>query len=82
LDVVIHAFLDGATPEAIAQRYPTASLSEVCAVIAYYLRHRAEIEAYFEERERRAAQVREWIESRQGDLADLRSRLLARKRGA
>ena len=43
-EVVIRAFQDGATPETIAQRYPTAALADIYAVIAYYLRHRKDIE--------------------------------------
>lgn len=82
LELVIRAFQDGATPEAIAQRYPTATLADIYAVIAYYLRHREAIEAYLAEREQRAKEVRQRIESQQGDLADLRGRLLARQRSA
>ena len=78
-DLVIRAFQDGATPEAIAQRYPAAGLADIYAVIAYYLRHRAEMEAYLSAREEQAREVRQRIEVRQGDLADLRSRLLARQ---
>jgi uncharacterized protein (DUF433 family) len=81
VDLVIRAFQDGATPEAIAQRYPTATLADIYAVIAYYLRHREDIEAYLEEREQRAQEVRQRIEHHQGELTELRSRLLARQRG-
>ena len=77
LELVIRAFQDGATPEAIAQRYPTATLADIYAVIAYYLRHREDIEAYLAEREHWADEVRQHIESRQRDLSDLRHRLLA-----
>ena len=80
LELVMRAFQDGATPEAIAQRYPTAALADVYAVIAYYLRHREDIEAYLAERERQAQELRQRIEGHQGDLAELRSRLLARQR--
>jgi uncharacterized protein (DUF433 family) len=80
VDLVIHAFQDGATPEAIVQRYPTATLADIYAVIAYYLRHREDIEAYLAEREQQAQEVRQRIESHQGDLADLRGRLLAHQR--
>lgn len=79
VDLVIRAFQDGATPEAIAQRYPTVTLADVYAVLAYYLRHREEIEAYLAAREERAQEVRQRIERHQGDLADLRGRLLARQ---
>jgi molybdopterin-guanine dinucleotide biosynthesis protein A len=82
LELVIRAFQDGATAETIAQRYPTATLAEIYTVIAYYLRHRGEIEAYLAEREQRAKEVRQRIESHQVDLADLRTRLFARQRSA
>lgn len=81
VELVIRAFQDGVEPEAIAQRYPTASLPDVYAVVAYYLRHREELETYLAERERQGQAVRQRIESRQGDLADLRRRLLARQQG-
>ena len=80
VELVIRAFQDGATPEAIAQRYPTATFADIYAVIAYYLRHRQEVEASLAEREQRAQDVRQRIERHQGDLADLRRRILARQR--
>ena len=80
VELVIQEFLDGATPEAIAQRYPTATLADIYAVIAYYLRHRDEVEEYLRQREQRADEVRQRIERQQGDLADLRQRLLSRQR--
>lgn len=82
LELVIRAFQDGATPETIAQHYPTAMLADIYAVIAYYLRHREDIEAYLSEREQQAQEIRKRITDRQGDLADLRDRLLARQRSA
>jgi uncharacterized protein (DUF433 family) len=65
LELVIRAFQDGATPETIVQRYSTAALPDVYAVIAYYLRHRSEVEAYLARREQKADEVRQRIESRQ-----------------
>lgn len=82
VELVIRAFQDGATPETIAQRYPTATLADIYAVVAYYLRHREEMEAYLMEREQQAQEVRVHIASRQGDLANLRERLLTRQRDA
>lgn len=81
VELVIHAFQDGATPETIAQRYPTATLADIYAVIAYYLRHREEIEAYVDAREQRAEEVRQNIERHQGDVSDMRQRLHARHQG-
>ncbi|HJT76582.1 MAG TPA: DUF433 domain-containing protein [Gemmataceae bacterium] len=73
LELVIRAFQDGATPEAICQRYPTTTLVDIYAVIAYYLRHREEVEAYLEERESRAEEVRQRIESQHAGPRDCRS---------
>ncbi len=77
LELVIQEFQDGATPEAIVQQFPTLALSEVYAVIAYYLHHREEIEAYLAERQELAQQVRDRIEAAQPDLSEIRRRLLA-----
>ncbi len=79
LDLVVHAFDEGASPEAIVQRFPSLSLAEVYAVIAYLLRHRAEVNAYLQERERRAEEVRQKIEAAQGGMQEIRERLLARQ---
>lgn len=79
LELVIRAFEDGATPETINQQYPTTSLADLYGVIAYYLRHRNEIDAYLGEREQQAREVRRRIENSQEDLAEVRRRLLARK---
>ena len=79
LELVIRAFQDGATPEAIVQRYSTLTLSDVYAVIAYYLRHRTELEEYLAQRELKADETRKRIESQQGDLSEIRARLAARR---
>lgn len=79
LELVIRAFQDGATPETIVQRYSTLALPEAYAVIAYYLRHRSEVEAYLAQREQKADEVRQRIESQQGDLSEIRARLLAQR---
>lgn len=80
LENVIRAFQDGATPEAIVQRYPTTTLAEVNSVIAYYLRHRTLVDGYLAERERVSESTQREIEAAQPDLAELRRRLLARAR--
>jgi uncharacterized protein (DUF433 family) len=81
LELVIRAFQDGATPETVVQRYSTLALGDVYAVIAYYLRHPAEVDAYLGTRERQAQQARQRIEIQQGDLREIRARLLARRLG-
>jgi uncharacterized protein (DUF433 family) len=77
LDTVIGAFKRGATPEEIAQDFSAVPLADVYAVIAYYLRHRAEVEGYLERRKLEHEQLRQEIESR-SEYQELRERLLAR----
>ncbi|HET6575554.1 MAG TPA: DUF433 domain-containing protein [Fimbriiglobus sp.] len=80
LVLVVEAFQDGATPEEIVLQYPALSLADVYAVIAFYLRHKTEVEDYVTEYNRQADEVRARIEARQKDLPDIRARLLARRR--
>lgn len=79
LELVIQAFQDGATPETIVQSYSTLSLSDVYAVIAYYLRHRVGVEAYLAQRDQQAEEVRRRIDARQGDLGEIRARIQSRR---
>jgi uncharacterized protein (DUF433 family) len=79
LELVIRAFQDGATPEAIVQRYSTLRLPDVYATIAYYLRHTDEIEAYLNQRERLANEVQARIGDHQSDLSEIRARLLVQR---
>jgi uncharacterized protein (DUF433 family) len=72
LDVVIHEFEGGASPEAIAQAYPTLRLADVYVVIAYYLRHREEVDDYLRARGREADRLRLEIEATQPERAGLR----------
>ena len=80
LEIVVRTFQDGATPETIVQRYPTLALPDVYAVLAYYLRHPKEVEEYLARREQKAEEVRQRIESQQGDLSEIRARLLTQGR--
>lgn len=80
VEIVIRAFDDGATPESICKSYPAVSLSEVYDLIAYYLRHRKEIEDYMQKRDLAAEKLRAEWEAVQGDqFKGLKERLLARK---
>lgn len=78
LDTIIMAFTDGATAEEIAQEYPSLRLADIYSVIGYYLRHRAEVDAYLQLRVQQAEQVRHHNEAR-FDPGGVRDRLLARR---
>jgi len=79
LDVVIREFHNGAEPEAIARGFPTLNLADVYGVIAYYLRHRDEVDEYLDTRRREAETLRQEIESKQPGRLELRDKLLARQ---
>jgi len=81
LDTVVGAFLDGATPETIAQQYPSLALADVYAVISYYLRNRADVEAYLAHGQAQAGVVRAQNEAR-WDPRGIRARLLARQKSS
>ena len=80
LELVIRAFLDGATAEAIVQRYDTLKLPDVYAVISYYLAHPARVEDYLRRCEDEAEAVRRTIEAKQPARPNLREVLLKRAR--
>ncbi len=79
LDVVIREFNNGADPEAIAHGYPTLDLADVYGVIAYYLRHRQDVDQYLDARREKAEKLRQEIEATQPSRLELRAKLLARK---
>ena len=82
LDTVVGAFLQGATAEDIVRKYPTLNLADVYAVLSYYLRRRAEVDAYLREQEQEAAAIRGRIEADSNhNQDDIRARLLARIQG-
>ena len=73
LELVIHAFQQGETAEGIIDSYPTLKLAEVYAVIAYYLTHRAEVDAYMRQADDAAAKIRAEVEA--GYTQEARDRL-------
>jgi uncharacterized protein (DUF433 family) len=78
LGTVLGAFNSGCAAEEILLKYPSLKLTDIYAVIAYYLRNREKVDTYLEERRRVAEQVRAENEARfppQG----VREHLLARR---
>ena len=78
LDTVVAVFNQGATAEEIAHRYPSLSLADIYATIAFYLKHQSEVEAYLQHRQQRSQEIREMNQAR-FDPQGLRDRLLARR---
>jgi uncharacterized protein (DUF433 family) len=78
LDSIITAFRAGATAEEIAQQFPSVALADVYLIIAHYLNHTADVDAYLFQREAEAASLEREVETR-FDPAGLRDRLIARR---
>jgi hypothetical protein len=78
LELVIRAFQDGATPEAIVQSYPTLNLADVYAVVSRYLADPTPFEDYLRKCDEAAEETRRKIEAFQGTRSNLREVLLAR----
>jgi uncharacterized protein (DUF433 family) len=74
---VINAYHQGASAEEIVQDFPTLTLAEVYATLAWYLQHRAETDSYLSELRRQAEQKRA-----EHDMTDIRRRLEARVSGS
>ena len=80
LDTLVAAFIAGATPEEIAQQFPSVSLADVYQVIGYYLRRPSEVQAYLQRRKLQSDELRAENE-RRFDSTSIRARLLARRGG-
>jgi uncharacterized protein (DUF433 family) len=83
LDLVIHAFQNGESPEGIVQSYDTLSLPDVYAVVSYYLANPEPIDEYLRIREKEAGALRQKIEASQPPRPtkdELRARLQAREK--
>ena len=57
LDSIVHAYWEGHSPEAIAEDFPALTLEQVYGAIAFYLRHREEIDRYLAAQDARWEQV-------------------------
>ncbi|NEQ84508.1 MAG: DUF433 domain-containing protein [Moorea sp. SIO2I5] len=78
LDTVVTAFLEGCTPEEIAEQYQSLQLPDIYLVIGYYLRHRDEVDTYLVERQRQRDAIQQEAEQRFNPMG-IRDRLLARQ---
>jgi uncharacterized protein (DUF433 family) len=63
LDTVIARHHQGDSPEAIHEGFDILPLNDIYAVIAYYLAHRAELDAYLQRRDEEAEHIRQEVEA-------------------
>ncbi len=78
LETIINAFRNGSAAEEILLKYPSLGLTDIYAIITYYLWSQEEVETYLEERRRVEEAVRRENE-RRFPSAGVRERLLARR---
>lgn len=79
LELVLHAFKHGETPEGIVRCYRTLQLSDVYAVIARYLADPAPFDDYLRQCDEQAEEIRRKIEASQRPQVS-KQELLARAR--
>jgi uncharacterized protein (DUF433 family) len=79
LERVIECYRARLTPEDIVESFDSLKLSDVYAIIGYYLDHKEAVEQYLLRCEDEADKVRQMIEARQPPRTGLREELLARR---
>jgi uncharacterized protein (DUF433 family) len=78
LEIVIARHNVGDTPDEIKKGFPSLDLADIYFVIAYYLSHRDEVDAYIQRQQERSQRVRQWLESDESyraQMANLRERM-------
>ena len=78
LDSVVGAFKNGATSEEIVLQFPVLELSDVYAVIGFYLKNQAVVEQHLAQQNAAAGIIRQKIEVK-FQPTDIRQRLLKRR---
>jgi uncharacterized protein (DUF433 family) len=78
LDTLVAAFKKGATAEQIQDSFPSLSLRQIYGVIAFYLDHQDDVEAYLKERRAEAEAIRKEIEG-QPQYKEFRERIRRRR---
>ena len=77
LDLIVEEYEGGMTPDDMVRAYDTLQLTDVYAVIGWYLRHKEQASAYLKERAQQADVLRSRIESERPRVS--REELLARR---
>jgi uncharacterized protein (DUF433 family) len=79
-----HTHQQGASPAEIVEAFETLDQADVCAVLAWALRHPDDVNAYLKRRDEEAAQLRSKLEEagiapNQEESAKLKEKLIARR---
>lgn len=80
LDVLMEDVQAGLSPEEIVRRMDTLTLSDVHGALAYYYRHKAELDEYLRQREEAADKLQKEIEAANAPFrAEMKARIEAFK---
>ncbi len=82
LDVFLADHRRGMTAEQIVAQLDTLTLSDVYGALAYYYRHKEELDEYLARRRDEADRMQREIEASQPTVAEIKARLLARRAGS
>src|SRR6516225_6459545 len=78
LQDVVYYYNEGHSAEGLAEMFPTLTLALIHKLIAFYLEHRKDVDAYIARGEAEVAQLRA-VALSGPDLAELRRRLAAKQ---
>jgi uncharacterized protein (DUF433 family) len=82
LDVLLGDCKRGLSPEQIVEQLDTLTLADVHGALAYYHRHRDEVDEYLKRRREEADQAQRRIEANGPTATEIKARLLARRDAA
>jgi len=77
IDSLLYSFLDGASPETIADQFTSVPLADVYLVVGFYLKNRDALDAYLQDQSLQEEQIQRETEKRFSPHG-IRARLLAR----
>jgi uncharacterized protein (DUF433 family) len=63
LDSIVACHQRGDTPEQIAEGFPAVPIADIYSALGYYFRHRAAMDVYLAEQEKRAKEARRALEA-------------------
>lgn len=71
LDSIVLAYREGRLPETMQADFPGLTLEQIHGTIAYYLRHRAEVDRYLAEQEAHRGRFEQESRARNADLIEV-----------
>jgi uncharacterized protein (DUF433 family) len=79
LEHVVEKFNAGKTPDEIQQDYPSLTLADIYAVVAYYLRHRQDVDDYVQRQAQRSKDMASMVASYGSSSSSVRAKVIAKR---